>query len=68
MNHSINQSVYNKLLFLIWSIADDCRRDVYVRVTKIAIAILLKEQEIEKLKEYKMSLIDGIVTGNIKLN
>ena len=35
--------------------------------TKIATAISLKEQEIEKLKEYKMSLIDGVVTGKIKV-
>lgn len=35
--------------------------------TKIAIAISLKEQEMEKLKEYKMSLIDGVVTGKIKV-
>jgi type I restriction enzyme S subunit len=35
--------------------------------TKIATAICLKEQEIEKLKEYKMSLIDGVVTGKVKV-
>lgn len=35
--------------------------------TKIATAISLKEQEIEKLKEYKMSLIDGVVTGKMKV-
>jgi len=35
--------------------------------TKIANAITLKEQEIEKLKEYKMSLIDGVVTGKVKI-
>ncbi len=35
--------------------------------TKIATAISLKEQEIEKLKEYKMSLIDGVVTGKVKV-
>ncbi len=35
--------------------------------TKIANAISLKEQEIEKLKEYKMSLIDGVVTGKAKV-
>lgn len=37
-------------------------------VIKIANVISLKEQEIEKLKEYKMSLIDGVVTGKIKIN
>lgn len=36
--------------------------------TKIATAISLKEQEIEKLKEYKMSLIDGVVTGKVKVS
>lgn len=36
--------------------------------TKIGTAISLKEQEIEKLKEYKMSLIDGVVTGKVKVN
>lgn len=30
-------------------------------------AISLKEQEIEELKEYKMSLIDGVVTGKVKV-
>lgn len=35
--------------------------------TKIATAILLKEQEIEKLKEYKMSLIDGVVSGKVRV-
>jgi len=35
--------------------------------TKIATAISLKEQEIEKLKEYKMSLIDGVVSGKVKV-
>ncbi len=35
--------------------------------TKIATAISLKEQEIVKLKEYKMSLIDGVVTGKVRV-
>lgn len=35
---------------------------------KIDTAISLKEQEIEKLKEYKISLIDGVVTGKVKVN
>ncbi len=34
---------------------------------KIATAISIKEQEIEKLKEYKSSLIDGVVTGKVKV-
>jgi type I restriction enzyme S subunit len=35
--------------------------------TKIATAISLKEQEIEKLKEYKATLINSAVTGKIKV-
>lgn len=35
--------------------------------TKITKSISLKEQEIEKLKEYKMSLIDGVVTGKVRV-
>ena len=27
----MNQAVHNKLVNFIWSIADDCLRDVYVR-------------------------------------
>lgn len=36
--------------------------------TKIATAISLKEQEIEKLKEYKATLINSAVTGKIKIS
>jgi len=35
--------------------------------TKISTAISLKEQEIEKLKEYKASLINEVVTGKINV-
>lgn len=34
---------------------------------KIATAISLKEQEIEKLKEYKGSLINSVVTGKVRV-
>jgi type I restriction enzyme S subunit len=34
---------------------------------KIDTAISLKEQEIEKLKEYKMSLINDVVTGKLRV-
>ncbi|MDB5014276.1 MAG: restriction modification system specificity domain protein [Daejeonella sp.] len=42
----------------------------YISVTsrKIASAISLKKQEIEKLKEYKASLINSAVTGKIRVN
>ncbi|WP_125722616.1 restriction endonuclease subunit S [Flavobacterium ustbae] len=41
---------------------------IEIATNKIATAISLKEQEIEKLKEYKMSLIDGVVTGKIRVS
>jgi type I restriction enzyme S subunit len=40
---------------------------IEIGLTKIATAISLKEQEIDKLKEYKMSLIDGVVTGKVRV-
>lgn len=42
----------------------------YINATsqKIATSISLKEQEIEKLKEYKVSLINSAVTGKIKVS
>lgn len=36
--------------------------------SKIAKAITLKEQEIEKLKEYKTVLIDQVVTGKVRVS
>ena len=36
--------------------------------TKIAKAISIKEQEIEKLKEYKTVLIDQVVTGKVRVS
>lgn len=39
--------------------------DIEAKITK---AIALKEQEIEKLKEYKTVLIDNVVTGKVKIN
>jgi type I restriction enzyme S subunit len=35
--------------------------------TKIETAVALKEKEIEKLKEYKTSLINSVVTGKVKV-
>ena len=37
------------------------------QITKTSTAISLKEQEIEKLKEYKATLINSAVTGKIKV-
>lgn len=55
--------------FLVPSEQEQIEIAEYIEIgtTKIATAISLKEQEIEKLKEYKMSLIDGVVTGKVKV-
>ena len=39
-----------------------------VQLEKTKISIDLQQQQIEKLKEYKSSLIDAAVTGNIKVS
>ena len=41
---------------------------IEIATTKIATAISLKEQENEKLKEYKATLINSAVTGKIKVS
>ena len=47
------------------------QKDIILRIKtdtkQIDAAIILKEQEIEKLKEYKGSLINGVVTGKVKI-
>jgi type I restriction enzyme S subunit len=40
---------------------------INILVNKIATAISLKEQEIERLKEYKATLINSAVTGKVKV-
>ena len=41
---------------------------IEINSNKIAKAILLKQQEIEKLKEYKTVLIDNVVTGKVRVS
>ena len=59
----------NNLLTIIPPLNEQFNIINYVKplVTKIATAISLKEQEIEKLKEYKATLINSAVTGKIKV-
>ena len=54
---------------IVPTIADQIAISVYCEniSCKIAIAISLKEKEIEKLKEYKATLINSAVTGKIKV-
>jgi type I restriction enzyme S subunit len=46
---------------------DEILNYIDTTTNKTEIAISLKEQEIEKLNEYKMSLIDGVVSGKVKV-
>ena len=59
----------NNLITIIPPLNEQFNIINYVKplVTKIATAISLKEQEIEKLKEYKATLINSAVTGKIKV-
>lgn len=63
------QSDINNFSVPIFSLSEQKEIVYYIETNnqKIDLAISLKEQEIEKLKEYKMSLIDGVVTGKVKV-
>nr|WP_315139931.1 restriction endonuclease subunit S [uncultured Flavobacterium sp.] len=66
---SLSQDLLKRMPVLLPPISEQEEIGNYLNnsTTKIATAISLKEQEIEKLKEYKMSLIDGVVTGKVKV-
>jgi type I restriction enzyme S subunit len=55
--------------FVIPSIKEQDEILNYIDATtkKTEVVLSLKEQEIDKLKEYKMSLIDAVVTGKVKV-
>ena len=59
----------NNLITIIPPLNEQFNIINYVKplVNKIGTAISLKEQEIEKLKEYKATLINSAVTGKIKV-
>ena len=60
--------VSNLLLFKI-PLSEQKEISAYIETAsqKIETAIALKQQEIEKLKEYKHSLINGVVTGKVRV-
>ncbi len=66
-----NISTYNigNLEIPFPSLGEQIKISEYLEIesSKIATAISLKEQEIEKLKEYKATLINSAVTGKIKV-
>jgi len=66
---SLSQDLLKRMPVLLPPLSEQEEIGNYLndKTTKIATAISLKEREIEKLKEYKMSLIDGVVTGKLKV-
>jgi len=66
---SITQSILKDLTLWIPPYEEQIEITDYldIRTSKIDQVILLKQQEIEKLKEYKTVLIDNVVTGKVKI-
>jgi type I restriction enzyme S subunit len=66
---SLSQDLLKKMPVLLPTLLEQEEIGNYLndKTTKIDTAISLKEQEIDKLKEYKMSLIDGVVTGKVRV-
>ena len=66
---NIKQEYVNLLPILVPKLKEQNEIISYVNMvnSKIKSAITLKEQEIEKLKEYKSTLINSAVTGKIKV-
>jgi type I restriction enzyme, S subunit len=67
---NLSSGYISKLKIPIPPILDQKRIVVYIEsaTIKFSTAISLKEQEIEKLKEYKATLINSAVTGKIKVS
>ena len=63
------QSDINNFIALIPTFKEQKEILIHIekQITKTSTAISLKEQEIEKLKEYKATLINSAVTGKIKV-
>ena len=66
---AINSSDLSRLFVVQCEYIEQKEISVYIETAseKIERAIDLKQQEIEKLKEYKSSLINGVVTGKVKV-
>lgn len=67
---SITQSILKDLTLWIPPYEEQIEITDYldIRTSKIDQVILLKQQEIEKLKEYKTVLIDNVVTGKVRVS
>jgi len=65
----VNGKFLNNLSVLLPPLSEQKEISEYIETAsqKIETAIGLKQQEIAKLKEYKSSLINGVVTGKVKV-
>ncbi|MDD7914108.1 restriction endonuclease subunit S [Polaribacter haliotis] len=65
----VNGKFLNNLSVLLPTISEQKEISAYIENAsqKIETAIGLKQEEIAKLKEYKSSLINGVVTGKVKV-
>ncbi|WP_281846765.1 restriction endonuclease subunit S [Olleya namhaensis] len=66
---AINSTDLSRLFVVHSSISEQKEISAYIETSsqKIEKAIGLKQQEIDRLKEYKSSLINGVVTGKVKV-
>lgn len=66
---SLSQELLKKLPVMLPSLSEQKEIAIYIasETKKIEKAISLQEREIEKLKEYKATLINSAVTGKIKV-
>ncbi|MBW4968851.1 restriction endonuclease subunit S [Croceibacter atlanticus] len=66
---NLNVNNLRKYRFSVPPLSEQKEISAYIETAsqKIETAIGLKQQEIEKLKEYKRSLINGVVTGKVKV-
>lgn len=67
--YSITQSLLKELSLWLPPFEEQIQIASYLdnQTTKLFTAISLKEKEIEKLKEYKASLINSVVTGKVRV-
>ncbi|WP_339918441.1 restriction endonuclease subunit S [Yeosuana marina] len=65
----LNKDNIRQLKIILPSIKEQKEISAYIETIsqKIETAIGLKQQEIDKLKEYKSSLINGVVTGKVRV-
>jgi type I restriction enzyme S subunit len=66
---NLNTNIVKQLPIALPPIIEQQKVIEYIETanSKISTAISLKEQEIEKLKEYKASLINSVVTGKVRV-